>query len=125
MSKRPTLKKWEKRRGVAWLRPGEVTVDRHRNLSIHRESVESRFGGGYAVLHYDDELKIVALEPQTSENPDAYKLKPASGEGSRTWRVTARALMRHLRVKPGRYEASWDDGLGVLMFEYEEEAEAG
>jgi hypothetical protein len=113
------LKKWEKRRTIRRMGPDEVSVS-GSGITIPREIVENHFDGGHVVVHYDDRLKILALEPETADNPDAYKMSPTYGPRSRSWKFTSKKIVRTLRVKPSRYKTSWNQELGVLLFEYEE-----
>ena len=118
MSEKLVLKKWEKRRISTGLKADEVSVTRSGVTSIPREIVDRHFREGRVVVHYDDNLKIIALEPAGEDNLDAYKMKANDGERARSWSFSSKKFVSSLRVKVGRYKAHWDEERGMLMFEY-------
>ena len=73
----------------------------------------------YVELYADKERKCIALKLLGEPTVNARKMR--AGDGSLT--ISLQSAIKLLRIQAGRYDLSYNQGKGLLEFDYEEQAE--
>ena len=107
------FKKWTKIRASYPLGSNEVSISKTGDIYISRELVTSYFNDSWVEIYYDDEAKMLGLKPR-KDRSNAYKI----GKKLKTYKVAAKKILTHLRVKPQRYKAEWTPELEMLIIHY-------
>ena len=114
--KKLKLKHWHARQNLGNPLKNEVSVTTTQ-ISIPINMIDPHFLGGFVSIHYDEKLKIIGIKPE-SEKINSYKLGRA--KRGRVYLISPHKLIKHLKIKKGRYPCKYDEEQGMFLFEYEE-----
>lgn len=103
-----------------WLRPepeaskdlaGEISVAKNGYIAIG-SAFRSKIDKHANFMYGEDEM--IGIKPVKEKNRNSYTVSHLTGRASCI--INASALVIALRIKPGRYKATWENGTNMLLF---------
>lgn len=64
-------------------------------ISLNQEAVQ-KFGATHVLLTFDKQLRAIALQPTTPDDPNGYPIRPVYG--GRSGVISAKAFLQHFEV---------------------------